>query len=385
VVVSLSSLSDAASRHLIQSDLRFSMAVMNGVVANQDRDDTAPWLGLSHLQHLSLVAYEVRKFAERSVGSAATAAPWTHELALAASRHSTKLFNDSKKTQLEFLSEFAHGAARDRTWYLENNRAPWLFRALSALGRSVNDTSVLLYDDQILCTSHSIGFHARLDPRAEQTETVERARELAAYLSGLCDADGEDWNDDDYFRRWRSDLVVSKDARYENLYRAMFPTVALPEAMALAIFHGDLFALRLMREIVPATNPLAPATFKFRFAGVWQIVETLRAVVAPGADLHLSDSMLDELGTLLSSERMEPMLTKGARHLRNVLVHYGLGSIDPGGLEWHDPVLGLPELLLDGTNWLAADQMLDEQIAALLRLLGAWTGPYRHTLEAPHE
>ena len=360
------------------------MAVLNGVVANQDRDDTAPWLVLSHLQHLSLIAYEVRKFSELAARSAASTEPWAHELALAASRHSTKLFNHRKKTQLELLAEFANGAARDRTWYLQNNRAPWLFRGLSALGVLVNDTSVLLYDDQILCTSHSIKFHAGIDPRAEKAETVERARELAAYLSGLCDAGGEDWSDD-YFRGWCSDLVAPKDARYENLYPAMFPKVPLAEAIALAILHSDLVALSLMREMVPISNPLAPATFKLRFAGVWQIIETLRAVVAPSADLKLSEPMRHELETRLSSENLEPMKTKGARDLRNVLVHYGLGSIDPDGLDWHDPLLGLPELLLDGKTWLAADEMLDEQIAALLGMLGTWTGPYGPTLEEPPE
>lgn len=35
------------SHHLIQSDLRFSMAILNGAIANKDRDDTV-WLALSH-------------------------------------------------------------------------------------------------------------------------------------------------------------------------------------------------------------------------------------------------------------------------------------------------------------------------------------------------
>lgn len=39
------------SRHLIQSDLRFSMAILNGAIANKDRDDIV-WLVLSHLHYL---------------------------------------------------------------------------------------------------------------------------------------------------------------------------------------------------------------------------------------------------------------------------------------------------------------------------------------------
>lgn len=360
------------------------MAVLKAVVANQNPDATASWLALSHVQHLSLVAYEVRKYSERVAKPRAKGDPWAHELALAASRHSTKLFNDKNKSQVELLAEFVNGAVRDRAWYLQNNRFPWLFRRLSSLGWLVNDMSVLFYSGQILCTSHSIAFHARLDPRAKQVDTVERARELAAYLSELREAGGEDW-DDDYFRGWRSDVVVPKDARYENLYSAMFPTVPLAEAIALAILHSDLVALKLMREMVPVSDALAPATFKFRFAGVWQTIQTLRAVAAPNADLKLSQAMRDELEALLSSEQIALMRTKGARTLRNVVVHYGLGSIDPESLDWNDPLLGLPDLLLDGTNWLTADRMLDEQIAATARLLGTWTGPYGHTLREPHE
>ncbi|KQW47391.1 hypothetical protein ASC77_13060 [Nocardioides sp. Root1257] len=380
-----SSLSDEGSRRLIESDLRFSMAVLNAVVANQHRDDTISWLALSHLQYLSLVAYEVRNFSRRVVTATETAEPWAHDLALAASRHSTKLFNDTKKSQLKLLAEFVDGAAHDRTWYLENNRVPWLFRGHSELGFLVNDTSVVFYGEQVLCTSHSISFHAGLDPRSDQAQTAERAGELAAYLSGLAAAEGGDWSDDDYFRGWCSQVVVSMDARYENLYAAMFPTVPLGEAIALAILQSDVVALKLIREMVPVSDSLAPATFKFRFAGVWQMVETLRAILAPSGDVTLTDPMREELEALLSSEVFEPIRTNGARALRNVLVHYGLGSVDPTALDWRDPILGIPELLLDGTNWLVADQMLEEQIVALLGTFAAWAGPFGHTLEEPHE
>ena len=337
---------------------------------------------LSHLQYLALIAYEVRGFTERAKGSSD---PWKHELALAASRHSTKLFNDTKKTHLELLAEFTERAIRDRAWYLQNNRAPWLVRALARLGFPISDTSVVLYGDQILCTSQSIRFHAQLGPGAGQAETVERATELATYISGLSGADSNDWTEDDYYQRWPSDIVVSRDARYENLYPAMFPGIPVAEAIALSVLHSDLFALKLMREIVPDSDPLAPATFKFRFTGVWQVLETLRAIVAPGSELSLSEFMRGDLEALLASESVAPMRTKAARSLRNVLTHYGLGSLEPADLDWRDPLLGLPDILLGGSDWRKADLMVSEQIAAVLGLLGTWTGPFEHTLAVPHE
>ena len=376
------SLSETGSLHLIQSDLRFSRAVIKGIVAKQDTDETIPWLALSHLQYLSLVAYEVHAFLSKTTQPPAISESSAHASLLAASRHSTKLFNDTKKTQLELLVEFVNAAARDQAWFLQNNRAPRIVRAVSMLRALVDDTSVLLYDRQMLCTSHSIGFHARLDPRAKPAQTMDRSRELATYLSGLWDLSGK-WTNDDYARGWRADLVKPKDAQYERLYPAMFPGVPIPQAIALAILQTDLTGLKVMRQIVPICDPLAPSTFKFRFAGVWQILETLESVSTPNSDLNLPGDMRSDIEALVNSEQMLPIRTRSARKLRNILVHYGLGSAELGILDLSEPLLGLPQHFLNGTDWLAADALLDEQIDTLLRVIGSWTGPFSHTLKDP--
>lgn len=306
-------------------------------------------------------------------------------MAIAASRHSTKLFNDTQKSHVELLAEFVGSAVRDRTWYLRNNRAPRVVHALSLMGVPVNDTSVLFYNGEILCTSQSINFYARLGPTVGRAETVERAAEITSYLSALCGADGEQWKGDDYFRRWRPEVVVAKDARFERLYPAMFPEVALPEGIALSILQSDLNALRLMRTLVPDSDPLASATFKFRFTGTWQVVEALRSVLRPGGGMMLPATMMEDLEILLASEQVVSLQTKGARNLRNVLVHYGLGSAEPSDLLEHDPLLGLPQLFLDGAGWRECDRRLSEQIGALLNFLATWTGSFEHTLKEPHE
>lgn len=176
------------------------MAILNGAAARRGTE-SAEWPILSHLQHLSLLAYEVRKFSHSATDPALD--PWVHELALAASRHSTKLFNDTQKSQFELLADFTSGAARDRSWFLRTNRAPRLVRLFVSLGFPVNDTSVCLYGGQILCTSQSINFHAGLRPGTDGAETRDRAFELASYLSGLGSTVSEDWSGDDYLRHWQ--------------------------------------------------------------------------------------------------------------------------------------------------------------------------------------
>lgn len=377
-----SSQSEDASRRLIESDLRFSSALLNGTAPGREDAESVKWLLLSHLHHLSLVAYEVRKFSHRADDS--TLDPWAHELALAASRHSTKLFNDTHKSHLELLADFADGAARDRSWFLQTNRAPRLVSILVRLGFPINDTSVLLYEGRVLCTSQSINFHAGLHPGTDAAETRERASELASYLGGLCGVAAEDWDDDDYFRYWRSNYAVAWDARYEKLYRAMFPAVPLAEGIALSALRAELFVLQLMRELVPVSAPLAPATFKFRFTGAWQIVETLQAITKPGTPFNLTVQMRDDLNVLLGSENLALLISKGARSLRNVLVHYGLGSLDPASLNWSDPLLGLPELFLEGRDWQTTDQIVEQQIVLLSDLFESWTESFEQALDEPH-
>jgi len=385
IVVVSSSKSARASRRLIESDLRFSMAVLRATSSKRLSAEARSFLLLSHIHHLALVAYETRSFMGREAASSTRVEQWSYDLALAGSRHSTKLFNDKQKTQLELLAEFSSGAVRDRNWLLQNNRAPWLFRAITKLGVLVNDTSVAFYGEKILCTSHSISFHAGLDPSAKQDETTERARELAAYISELSSATGVDGYDDDYSREWHSELVLLKDARYAKLYPAMFPGLPLAESIALSILQTNLVSLQLMREFVHIADPLAPATFKLRFAGVWQMIETLRVIGADHSDLVLPGPIRRGIEALLRDAQTELMRSKGARSLRNVLVHYGLGSIDASDMKWDDPMLGLPELLVNGASWLTLDQILDEQIAALLDMFAAWAGPFAHTLAEPHE
>ncbi|QIK83848.1 hypothetical protein [Sanguibacter sp. HDW7] len=361
------------------------MAVLGAVSANRGRDETSSWLALSHLQFLSLVAYEVRHFMRRTARESIHARAGAHELALAASRHSTKLFNDTKKSQLELLAEFVSAAARDRNWYLDNNRAPRLVQSLLALGLRVNDTSVVLYGEQIMCTSHSIRFHAGISPQDEGAETFDRARELAASLRALAGTEVDEWGGDDYLREWPSRLIVVKDAQFRELYAALFPSTELPEAIALGILKSDLVTLKLIREMVPLSDPLAPTTFKFRFSGVWQVLETLRSILGPGGDFALPEAMRKDLAALFDGESIKPMTTGGARSLRNILVHYGIGSVDVAKLIWNDPLIGLPELHFDGADWLATDQIVGEAIIALLAMFEGWTGPFHHTLEDLHE
>jgi hypothetical protein len=256
------------------------------------------------------------------------------------------------------------------------------------VGRETARRWPVQYDGQLFSTSQTINFHARLGPRMEAAEAGGRARELAAFLSALASADdGIGEVETDYAHCWRPDAVTVRDTRYEIFYRAMFPEVSLSAAIVIAIVRSDLFCLGLLRELAPLhqAHELAPSTFKLRFVGLWQVLETLRASTTRTAAMDLTPAMLRDVAKLLSDRNFEVMRSNGARQLRNVLVHYGIGRIDTGRLKPDDTLIGLPQLLMDGMDWRSVDDLLGENIDAVLRMLSSWAGPFEHTLQIPHE
>ena len=394
-VVEKTRLLERASRQLIRSDLKYSMALMRTYVSRVEHDESIVWLLLSSIQHLSLVAYETNRFLTGLDASGAESPSWAHHLTIAASRHSTKLFNDTKKSHADLLTAFVEAAATDRTWYAENNKAPWLFRTGSPLGWLINDTSVVHHDGRLLCTSHSINFHAKLNPAVAPQDAFDRARELAAYLAALADTEQRASARNPIFgaaestarlgAAWRPSALSIKDARYQRLYRAMFPAAPVPTGIALAVIRTDLTGLQLLRELALADIEIGPATFKLRYVGLWQILETLRAISSPDSPVELTSAMRADLGTLLSEPTIAALQTPASRRLRNVLTHYGLGQTEPELLDWDDSLLGLPELHLDGIGWVDLDQRLDQQILRVVGLIDSWAGSITHTLEEPHE
>lgn len=78
-----------------------------------------------------------------------------------------------------------------------DDTARWLLLShLRYLSLVAYQMGKLRYVDRVLCTSQSIGFHAHPNPGAKREEAVGYVRELAAYFSGLRDADEENWTED---------------------------------------------------------------------------------------------------------------------------------------------------------------------------------------------
>lgn len=370
-----------AAMTLIRSDLRLAIA-MSAALRRDSCASTAaaPYQVLSHLHYLHLVDYESRKF----LGAIGERLPVrVHDDVAAASRNSFKLLNQrGGNGVVDTLREFTREADLQRSWFLENNRAPSLIRRLPMLSRLVQDSFIVLYDGNLLCTSQSATFHARLRPGSPRQALLDRSRELGENLRALADICDVRMGDD-YWAGWRPSSVEVKDASWSVLYRQMFPGIDPALAMALGILEVGLVSLRLMGELAPSNSPLGPSAFKLRFVGVWQILQTLEEI-SVGGWAYLSSAKRGRLDELLEGDEACLLRTSGARRLRNTLMHYGIHHDDVENLTSGDELLGLTELHLGGLGWVTVDRLVGGCIDAIIPLLEEWQGDYRDALVEPH-
>ena len=187
------------SRYLIFRDLRFAYTMLLSITRREQSGEAISWLTLAYLHYLSLVAYEIRKYSGPDNLIPGVGAVLRFEPSLSESRHSTKLFDDNAKTVQDLLDEFISYATNHREWYIDATAAPALIRSSTFLQNLVDDTSIHLYDGQILSTSQSIRYHVGLDMHVSGQEIRDRAEELARYLASLCRDQAAEWMHDKTF------------------------------------------------------------------------------------------------------------------------------------------------------------------------------------------
>ena len=280
--------------------------------------------------------------------------------------------------------EFIEYAASHREWYIDATIAPELIRSSKFLQNIVNDTSVHLYDGQILCTSHSIRYHAGIDMRVDDLEIRDRARELAAYLSGLCRDQADGWAADETFvDQWEISSSRPMDTKFESFYESTFTGLALPESMALTMLSCQVNTAMLLGRLSRHVSAGSVLAFKFRYASVWQVLKTLRTISANDSPFGFAPGQCNELIDLLDTDGPRYMAGRGCRSLRNTIVHYGTRYLAPSDIQWDDPLLGLPQKFCDGQSWSELDSLIDRCAEQVQTFLDHWRGPFTHLLNEP--
>jgi hypothetical protein len=354
------------------------------ITRREQSGEAISWLTLAYLYYLSLVAYEIRKYSGPDNLIPGAGAVLRFEPSLSESRHSTKLFDDNAKTVQDLLDEFISYATNHREWYIDATAAPALIRSSTFLQNLVDDTSIHLYDGQILSTSQSIRYHAGLDMHVSGQEIRDRAEELARYLASLCRDQAAEWMHDKTFAdHWDLSLSTPMDTRFESFYESTFTGLALPESMALTMLGCQVNTALLLGRLAQHTPMTGDLAFKFRYASVWQVLTTLRTISANHSPFGFAPGQRHELGDMLDTDGPRYLAEQGPRSLRNTIVHYGARGVAPSDILWDDPLLGLPQKFCDGQHWSEVDSLVDRCARQIQTLLDHWRGPFIHLLNKP--
>lgn len=369
----------AVSRRLIQLDLEFALALASLPMGRGKES-----LQFAHLARLSLIAYEVTRFIERHMPEVAID-DWRYKRELASSRHSVKLLNDSKKDVELLLGELNAAAVRIRRWFVVNNRIGSLLERCDSLAKLlIEDTGVVSYRGAPVATSHSIVFFAGLEPGAEKATTTERYAEIGNFLSGagklfdVAEAAA-------FMPGLNQAELIYKDTQFERLYPQMFPELDLPEAIAFGILWCEANSLQLLGAATPPDSALSPAVAKQRFAGTWQLIQSLLALKDHLSESAPSSSLLSQLADLTDDGSVRAFRSDEARRLRNSLVHYGIDPKVDVRETPTDPALGL--LVAHGfeDTWAGLDSATAASLEAVKGVFSEVTGEFHQTLRDPHE
>jgi hypothetical protein len=372
------------SHHLIFQDLRFALTMILSIIRREQSGDSMSWPTMTYLHYLSLIAYEIRHYSRHHDPIPGADAALRFEPSLSESRHSTKLFDDTAKTVAELLNEFANYGMKHRKWFISATKHPTLIRSSEFLQRLVDDTSVHLYDGQIISTSHSVRYHAGLDMDLDGQEISDRSQELASYLASLSGDKVDEWMQDETFLgHWQVDLSIAMDTRFESFYGSTFADLPLPESMALTMLGCQVSTAALLGRLARPTPITRSLAFKFRYASVWQVLATLRKISAMGSSFSLTPAQRGELTDLFDTDGPRYLAGRGPKLLRNTIVHYGARGLEPSDVLWDDPLLGLPQKFCDGQNWTELDALLEQCSGQITDLLNHWRGPFSHLLRRP--
>lgn len=285
---------------------------------------------------------------------------------VARSRHSLKLFEDTKRGvdgQLKYFRNVLMPAHRDR--FLGNVR----FKALRFLE---TDLGIYRYSGRLITTTHAANFFMGQDPQALLAMAGEDIRAIyqqhgtfVATLGGQLGTPGQ---------TFVSHLDASKfnhrdeDVRSERYYAKIFDGSSNPDLNALLTAFQAMLNFAHMAKI-GASGATEYSAFKMRFLALYQVLGSLR-ILRDDKLRILTDRSTHFVNTLLDSEEAQLILAPHSKPFRNTLMHYNLHSnIDASRVDVEAPLFGLVPIYFpayDATTFEAAtDKCIAEATAAM--------------------
>jgi hypothetical protein len=288
---------------------------------------------------------------------------------VARSRHSLKLFEDTKRGvegQLDYFRDVLMQAHRDR--FLGNVR-------LRALRFLETDLGLYRYSGHLITTTHAANFHMGQDPQALLAMTGEEIQaiyqEYGSFVSTLGGQFGA------HGQTFVSHLEASKfnhreeNVRSERYYAKIFDGPSNPDLNALlTVFQAMLNFVHMAN--VGGSGVTEYSAFKIRFLTLYQVLGSLR-ILRDHQLRTLTNRSTHFIDKLLGSEYAQLILTPDAKPFRNTLMHYNLKSnVDTARVDAGAPLFGLVSIYFPAFDVATFEAATDKCIAEATAAMEDW-------------
>ncbi|GAA1318720.1 hypothetical protein ACFSWE_07000 [Leucobacter albus] len=298
-----------------------------------------PFLSFCMGSYMALFVYEGQRQIKKIDPDLGVEISDAAQQVLTRSRHSLKLFDDSKLglegLQSLFWDEIVPS---HEDYFVGLLRFSWL-KPLA------KDVGVYRYNGRVISTTHAASFSLGLEASAiVEANLGERilsiSTEYGRYFGALGAAldmsavSFPDYLDGALFSQREEDYQAKK------YYRTIFNGTETPELNAtLLLLLGHLNFINEIVSTEPDSARLRYSTFKIRFLGIYQIVRSL-VILRDQQHERLTAESLQAIDLIAQHPGARALMADDMRPLRNTLMHYSVDSrLDPTQLNT-DNLLG---------------------------------------------
>lgn len=288
---------------------------------------------------------------------------------VARSRHSLKLFEDTKRGvdgQLAYFRDVLMPAHRGR--FLGNVR----FKLLRFLE---TDLGLYRYNGRLISTTHAANFHMGQDPQALLTMSgadiqaiYQEYGHFVATLGGRHGTPGQTFVSHLDARKFNSH---EEDVRSERYYPKVFDGPSNPDLNALlTVFQAMLNFAHIANAAGSGATDYSP--FKIRFLTLYQVLGSLR-ILRDDQLRTLTSRSIQFINKLVGSPEAQLILAPAAKPFRNTLMHYNLNSkVDKSRVDIRAPLFGLVPIYFPAYNAGTFAVAIDQCIAEAATTMDEW-------------
>jgi len=286
---------------------------------------------------------------------------------VARSRHSLKLFDDTKRGlagQLAYFRDEIEPAHRRN--FLRPIPWPW-----------ARDLGVYSYEGTPISTTHVATFVIGYEPQRLFTKTTSAeirsiAEEYGRYLATLgVTLDPQALS---FASSLDATRLTHEDHRSHRYYRTIFNGPGSPDVNALLnVFRVMVnFAANVLR--LDAASESWQTVFKIRFLTLYHVLTSL-ATLRGSQRGDMTAKSVGPMNTILDTADAGLLTNPPIRPLRNTLMHYGVDPrIPTAALSLQAPLYGLVPACLPGHDHATIDAAVARQLELTAATMNQWAG-----------